>query len=274
MSSPLLDVHELTVAYPRGRRRAPVVALDRADLWVAPGETVALVGESGSGKSTLGNAVLGLVPATRGTIRFDAEDVTGASPRRRRALTRDIQAVFQDPYGSLNPRRTVGQTLAERLLGEKLTPAACDELVEAALRRVGLGPDARHRYPSQFSGGQRQRIAIARALILRPRLVVCDEPTSALDLSVQAQVLNVLVDLQRELGLSYLFITHDLAVVRHVAHRVAVLHRGRIVESGPAEQVCTRPADPYTQRLLAAAPVPAPAGRGQATPGAPPVVSK
>jgi peptide/nickel transport system ATP-binding protein len=167
--------------------------------------------------------------------------------------------VFQDPNGSLNPRRTIGQTLAERLLADKPSRADRAERIAGALRRVGLDADTAHRYPAQFSGGQLQRIAIARALMVRPRLIVCDEPTSALDLSVQAQVLNVLKRLQRELGLGYLFITHDLAVVRHVAHRVVVLHRGRIVESGPTEQVCDHPADAYTRRLLDAIPVPDPA---------------
>ncbi|HEX3650085.1 MAG TPA: ATP-binding cassette domain-containing protein, partial [Pseudonocardiaceae bacterium] len=245
--------------YPRGFRRPPLVAVDQVSLSVAAGETVALVGESGSGKSSLGNAVLGLVAPARGTIVFDDEDITRARPGRRRVLTRDIQCVFQDPTGSLNPRRTVGQTLGERLVRDRLSRAEQTERVAAALRRVNLDADAADRYPAQFSGGQLQRIAIARALMVRPRLIVCDEPTSALDLSVQAQVLNLLTRLRRELGLGYLFITHDLAVVRHVAHRVVVLYRGSVVESGPTEQVCDRPADPYTRRLLDAVPVPDPA---------------
>ena len=257
--NPLLELRDVRIEYPRGFHRPPLVAVDQVGLSVAAGETVALVGESGSGKSSIGNAVLGLVPPARGTIMFDGEDITRARPRRRRALTRDIQCVFQDPTGSLNPRRTIRQTLGERLLHDRLSRAEQAERVAIALRRVNLDADAADHYPGQFSGGQLQRIAIARALMVRPRLIVCDEPTSALDLSVQAQVLNLLTRLQRDLGLGYLFITHDLAVVRHVAHRVVVLYRGSVVESGPTEQVCDHPADPYTRRLLDAVPVPDPA---------------
>jgi ABC-type oligopeptide transport system ATPase subunit len=251
----LLKVSGLTVSYRRGRRR--FTALDDVTLEVGAGQTVALVGESGSGKSTLGNTVLGLVPAEAGTVFFDGEDITQASARKRRALARQIQAVFQDPYGSFNPVRTVGQALAEPLRAhneENIKPR-----VAAALERVGLTADAANRYPGQFSGGQRQRIAVARALMLSPRLIVCDEPLSALDLSVQAQVLNLLKDLQRELGISYLFITHDLAIVRHIADRVVVLYRGRVMEAGPASEVCDHPGHPYTRRLISAAPVPDPA---------------
>ena len=256
----LLEIRDLTVEYHRGHRKPPLTALRDACLTVAAGETVALVGESGSGKSTLGNAVLGLVPATTGAIAFDGEDITYAAPRRRRALTKQIQAVFQDPYGSLNPVRTIGSTLAEPLLAhDKLDRAAIAARVGAALDRVGLSADAADMYPGQFSGGQRQRIAIARALMPSPRLIICDEPLSALDLSVQAQVLNLLKGIQRDLGLSYLFITHDLSVIPHIAHRVVVLYRGRVVETGPAAQVCGRPAHPYAQALLSAAPVPDPA---------------
>jgi oligopeptide/dipeptide ABC transporter ATP-binding protein len=256
----LLEIRDLTVEYRRGRRKPPLTAVLDACLTVAAGETVALVGESGSGKSTLGNAVLGLVPATTGAITFDGEDITYATPRRRRALTKQIQAIFQDPYGSLNPVRTIGSTLAEPLLAhEKLDHAAIAVRVGAALDRVGLSADAAGMYPGQFSGGQRQRIAIARALMPSPRLIICDEPLSALDLSVQAQVLNLLKGIQHDLGLSYLFITHDLSVIPHIAHRVVVLYRGRVVETGPAAQVCGRPAHPYAQALLSAAPVPDPA---------------
>jgi oligopeptide/dipeptide ABC transporter ATP-binding protein len=255
----MLEIRDLTVLYRRGHRKPPLTALRDACLSVAPGETVALVGESGSGKSTLGNAVLGLVPATSGTITFDGEDITHAAPRRRRALTREIQAVFQDPHGSLNPVRTIGHTLAEPLLAhEQLGRAAIARRVSAALDRVGLSADAARKYPGQFSGGQRQRIAIARALMLSPRLIICDEPLSALDLSVQAQVLNLLKAIQRDLGVSYLFITHDLSVIPHIAHRVVVLYRGRMVETGPASQVCADPGHPYTQALISAAPVPDP----------------
>ncbi len=258
----LLDVRGLTVRYRRGRRKPPLTALQDVTLSIGPGETVALVGESGSGKSTLGNAVLGLVPPDSGTITFDGADITHASPRARRALTRDIQAVFQDPYGSLNPVRAIRQTLAEPLRAhERLDAAITATRVRAALERVGLSAAAARMYPGQFSGGQRQRIAIARALMLSPRLIICDEPLSALDLSVQAQVLNLLKALQRDLGVSYLFITHDLAVVPHVAHRVVVLHRGRVVETGPVSQVCDDPRHPYTRALISAAPVPDPAAQ-------------
>jgi oligopeptide/dipeptide ABC transporter ATP-binding protein len=256
----MLEIRDLTVQYRRGHRKPPLTALRDACLTVAPGESVALVGESGSGKSTLGNAVLGLVPVTSGTITFDGEDITQASTRRRRALTKEIQAVFQDPYGSLNPVRAIGRTLAEPLLAhQRLSRAEMAARVAAALERVGLSAEAAGMYPGQFSGGQRQRIAIARALMLSPRLIICDEPLSALDLSVQAQVLNLLKAIQRDLGVSYLFITHNLSVIPHIAHRVVVLYGGRVVETGPADQVCARPGHPYTQALISAAPTPDPA---------------
>ena len=257
-STPLLSLRNVTVNYGRGRRRLPDAVQD-VSLDLTAGETLALVGESGSGKSTVGNVVLGLVPVRAGTVTFAGEDITHATGRRRRELTRHIQPIFQDPYGSLNPVRTIRQTLVEPLLAhERLTAAEQRERVALALSRVGLEPDAADRYPAQFSGGQRQRIAIARALMVSPRLIVCDEPTSALDLSVQAQVLNLLRQLQRELRVSYLFITHGLAIVRHVADRVAVLRRGRIVETGPTEQVYENPREAYTRALIAAAPVPDP----------------
>ena len=255
--TPLLEVQGLRVDYGRGRRRT--TAVDGVDLDIASGETLALVGESGSGKTTIGNTVLGVVPVTAGAIRFDGEDIAHATPRRRRELTSEIQVVFQDPYGSLNSMRTIRQTLVEPLIAHRRPGGApARTQVEAALHSVGLDPDAADRYPGEFSGGQRQRIAVARALMLRPRLIVCDEPTSALDLSVQAQVLNLLKGLQRDLGLGYLFITHDLALIRHVAHRVAVLFRGRVVETGPVDRVSDAPEHPYTRSLLAAAPVPDP----------------
>lgn len=258
-AAPLLEIRGLTVTYRRGRGRPPLTALDGVDLTVAAGETVSVLGESGSGKTTLGNAVLGLVPATAGTIRFAGEDIASASARRRRQLTQDIQVVFQDPHGSLNPVRTIGQTLEEPLLAHRTTNRARRRAeVAAALERVGLDPDTAARYPSQLSGGQLQRVAIARALMLSPRLVVCDEAVSALDLSIQAQILNLLRRLQRELRLGYLFISHDLAVVRHVSDRVAVLYQGRLMETGRVSDVCDQPAHPYTQALLAAAPVPDP----------------
>jgi oligopeptide/dipeptide ABC transporter ATP-binding protein len=255
----LLDIRGLTVQYRRGRGRPPLTALHSVDLSLTAGETLGVVGESGSGKSTLGNAVLGLVAPTAGTIRFAGEDITHAGPRRRRALSKAIQVVFQDPHGSLNPVRTIGQTLEEPLLAHRaLSRPQRRAEVARALERVRLDPDAAARYPAQFSGGQLQRIAIARALILSPRLVICDEAVSALDLSIQAQILNLLHDLQQQLHLSYLFISHDLAVVRHICARIAVLYRGRLMETGIAHEVCEHPRHPYTQALLAAAPVPDP----------------
>ena len=247
----LLEVRDLTVNYHRPGKGDP--ALRGASLDIRPGETVALVGESGSGKSTLGRAVLGLTPASGGTIRFDGEDVTRATSRRRTGLSRDIQAVFQDPNGSLNPARTVGQTLAEPLLvHERPSRAEASARIEEVLDQVGLPASAARKYPRQFSGGQRQRIAIARALVMRPRLIVCDEPVSALDLSVQAQILNLFLRLQRETGVSYLFISHDLAVVRHLAARLVVLFRGDVVERGDTEQLYAAPTHEYTRRLLSA----------------------
>ncbi len=255
----LLEVEGLTVRYGRGRRRPPFTAVQDVGLTVESGQTVSVVGESGSGKTTLGNAILGLVPPAAGRIAFAGEDVTHAGARRRRALSAEIQAVFQDPYGSLNPVRRIGQTLEEPLLAhERPSRARLRERVGETLRLVGLDADAADRYPSQFSGGQLQRVAIARALMPSPRLIVCDEAVSALDMSIQAQVLNLLRELQDELGVSYLFITHDLAVVRHVSHRVVVMYRGRVMETGTAAEVCERPRHPYTRALLDAAPVPDP----------------
>jgi oligopeptide/dipeptide ABC transporter ATP-binding protein len=272
-SESLLSVRGLRVDYSQGWRRPPVTALQNVDLDVAPGETVGVVGESGSGKSTLGNAVLGTVPVTAGQIVFGAEDITRATRARRRALTRHIQVVFQDPFGSLNPMRTIGQTLEEALLVHRSELGRRERRmeVEAALGHVGLSAgDAAH-FPANFSGGQRQRIAIARALILRPRLIICDEAVSALDLSVQAKILNLLQALQQEFGLAYLFISHDMSVVRHVADQVLVLYQGRAMESGPAAELCDDPRHPYTLRLLGAAPVPDPVEqrlRRQDKPGA------
>ena len=256
----LLEVQHATVEYPTGRRLPPLRAIDDVSLRIGTAETLGLVGESGSGKSTLGRAILGLVPLAGGSIHFDGRDMTHASRATRRELSSSLQVVFQDPYGSLNPARTIGQTLAEtlRAAGGARSRAQVVDRMAAMLEEVGLPGDAARRYPAHFSGGQRQRIAIARALMASPRLVVCDEPVSALDISVQAQVLNVLTWLQREHGLGYLFISHDIAVVRHVANRIAVLYRGRIMEHGNAPAVLERPAHPYTATLLAAAPVPDP----------------
>lgn len=255
----LLGVERLAVRFKTGRGKPAVRAVDDVTLSVATDETVGVVGESGSGKTTLGRAILGLVPVAGGRVSFDGEDITEADQERRRALSGQMQVVFQDPYSSLNPTRTVGQTLAETLRVQRDLPAAeLDRAVVEMLERVGLPADAGRRYPGNFSGGQRQRIAIARALIVRPRLVICDEPVSALDLSVQAQVLNLLRELQREMRVSYLFIAHDLDVVRHLSDRIVVLYRGQVMEEGDAETVCDRPAHPYTRALLDAAPVPDP----------------
>jgi oligopeptide/dipeptide ABC transporter ATP-binding protein len=261
-AGPLLSVRGLRVVYHRGWRQQPVIGLDGVDIDIRPGETVGVVGESGSGKSTLGRTVAGLTRATTGTIMFGGEDITSVSATRRRQLTSDIQIVFQDPYSSLNPTKTVGATLLETLRAHDRGPRErLTERIGQLLEQVGLPPDAQRKYPRHFSGGQRQRIAIARALLPGPKLVVCDEPTSALDLSVQAQVLNLLGELQRHLGLSYLFISHDLAVVHHMCSRVVVLYRGRVMETGSADAVCINPGHPYTQALLAASPVADPALR-------------
>jgi oligopeptide/dipeptide ABC transporter ATP-binding protein len=255
----LLELDSLSVEYHVGRGRPPHRAVDGLSLSIAPKETLGLVGESGSGKSTTGRAILGLAPIAAGTVRYSGQDITRASNRERRRLSSALQVVFQDPYSSLNPARTIGQTLAETLRPHgSPTKAEAAERVAAMLDRVGLPREAASRYPAQFSGGQRQRIAIARALMVSPRLIVCDEPVTALDLSVQAQVLNLLREMQNALELSYLFISHDLAVVRHLSHRILVLYRGRTMEYGQAAEVYERPAHPYTEALLAAAPVPDP----------------
>jgi len=249
----LLEVDQVTVIYRHGRRTRDALGLRDVSLSVGHAETVGLVGESGSGKTTLGRAVLGQLQVTSGRIIYDGADITHANRRTRGALAREIQVVFQDPYSSLNPSRTVGQSVAESLITDSsLSKSEAARRVAETLERVGMPADAASRYPSQFSGGQRQRIAIARAIVCQPRLVICDEPVSGLDLSVQAQVLNLLLDLQCKSGLSLLFIGHDLAVVRHLSHRIAVMHAGEIVEEGPAERVYERPAHPYTQQLLAA----------------------
>lgn len=254
---PILEVGDLEVEYRNGRRRNR--AVDRVSLHIGAGETLGLVGESGSGKTTIGMTILGLVQPTGGNIRFDGREIAGVSRADRRALTADLQVVFQDPYSSLDPTKTIGYTLTEPLrVHRRADKASHQETVKAMLTRVGLTPDAAQRYPAHFSGGQRQRIAIARALIVSPRLVICDEPVSALDLSIQAEVMNLLAGLQRDLGLSLLFISHDLTVVRHISDRVVVLKGGQVVEQGDAETIYDCPQHPYTKTLLAAAPVPDP----------------
>jgi ABC-type glutathione transport system ATPase component len=256
----LLRVADLAVDYGTGRRRRRVV--EGVGFDIPAGRTVGLVGESGSGKTTIGRAILGMVPIAGGTVEFEGRDITRLRGAERRALGSRRQVVFQDPYSSLDPTKTIGYTLAEPCAtlpaGERMTREQIGARMGALLERVGLGPDAARRYPAQFSGGQRQRIAIARALMLSPRLIVCDEPVSALDLSVQAEVLNLLAEVQRDLGLGLLFISHDLTVVRHISHEIVVLRAGRIVEQGPAQRVYDEPRDDYTRALLAAAPVPDP----------------
>jgi len=257
--APLLRVDHVDVEFPvRGFRKPPFRALRDVSLDIAPGECLGLVGESGSGKTTLGRAILGLVPVSTGTIDFDGRRLSGMPARERRALSSDIQVVFQDPYTSLNPSMTVESILAEPLQVTGTSGRDARARVLELLDAVGLPADAAGRLPREFSGGQRQRVAIARALALDPRLIVCDEPVSALDLSTQTRVLDLLIEIQERTGVAYLFVSHDLAVVRHISHRVAVMYRGEIVETGPAERVTSAPEHPYTRRLLLAAPVPEP----------------
>ncbi|MDR6414304.1 ATP-binding cassette domain-containing protein [Pseudarthrobacter sulfonivorans] len=257
--SGLLRVENLVVDYPgKGFRARKFRALTDINISIGQGETLGLVGESGSGKTTLGRAVLGLAPVSGGKITFEGQDISHATRKQRRILSRDMQVVFQDPYTSLNPALEIGDILAEPLGVQGMEPAAAKKRVKELLDQVGLPSDALHRLPREFSGGQRQRVAIARALALSPKLIVCDEPVSALDLSTQARVLDLFLQIQKDTGVSYLFVSHDLDVVRHISHRVAVMYRGEIVEQGPAEVVTRTPEHPYTQRLLLASPVPDP----------------
>lgn len=259
MSTPLLELDEVCVDFRRpGARRKSFRAVDGVSLDIDAGETVGLVGESGSGKSTLGRAALGLVPIAAGSIRYQGREIAHLSRGERRALASDIQVVFQDPYSSLNPAMTVGDILAEPITAQGGGRRDALGRVRELLGEVGLPPDAADRYPRQFSGGQRQRIAIARALARSPRLIVCDEPVSALDLSTQSTVLDLFISIQRRTRVAYLFISHDLAVVRHISHRVAVMQAGRIVEAGDGAVITSTPHHPYTRRLLLASPVPDP----------------
>ncbi|HXH33575.1 MAG TPA: ATP-binding cassette domain-containing protein [Plantibacter sp.] len=259
MSESFVEIKDLVVEYPvKGFRKQPFRALKGVSLDIKAGETVGLVGESGSGKTTLGRALLGLAPVTGGSISYDGRNIASLTPKARRALGNEIQVVFQDPYTSLNPSMTIEQILMEPLTVRDVSVRDARARVRHLLDEVRLPSNAGERLPREFSGGQRQRVAIARALALEPRLIVCDEPVSALDLSTQARVLELFTEIQKRTGVAYLFVSHDLAVVRHLSSRVAVMYHGEIVEWGEAEQVTTMPEHPYTQRLFLAAPVPNP----------------
>jgi oligopeptide transport system ATP-binding protein len=263
--APLLEVTDLVKHFPikRGilidREVDQVKAVDGVSFRVGRGETLGLVGESGSGKSTACRAVLQLIKPTSGSVKFEGREIAGLGRRQMRPLRRQMQMIFQDPYASLNPRKRIGQIVGDPLKRQGV--ASGSELrrqVQELLERVGLSSEHFNRYPHEFSGGQRQRIGIARALSLKPKLVICDEPVSALDVSIQAQIVNLLDDLQDEFGLAYLFVAHDIGIVRHISDRIAVMNEGKIVEQGTADQVCETPKDEYTKKLLAAVPIPDP----------------
>ena len=264
-SSPLLEVTDLVKHFPIksgiviDREVGRVRAVDGVSLTIKAGETLGLVGESGCGKSTLCRAILQLTAPTSGSVKFAGEELVGRSRRQLRPMRRQMQMIFQDPYASLNPRKRIGQIIGEPMELHGLASGRdVGKRVQDLLDRVGLQPEHRDRFPHEFSGGQRQRIGIARALGLQPKLIIADEPVSALDVSVQAQIVNLLKDLQAELGLSYLFVAHDLGVVRHVSDRVAVMYLGRIVESGTATDLYQHPLHPYAVALLSAVPIPDP----------------
>jgi ABC-type oligopeptide transport system ATPase subunit len=251
-TEPVLSVDHLSVTY-HGRRGAGVTVIDDVSFEVSPGETLSLVGESGSGKTTIGRAILGLAPVTSGSVNFRGQVISNLRRSDRRKLAREIQVVFQDPYSSLNPSMTVEAILVEPLAAAGIADGR--SRVRELLDAVGLPADSGQRYPREFSGGQRQRIAIARALALRPSIIVCDEPTSSLDVTTQARVLTLLEDIQKATGVAYLFISHDLGVVNAVSDRIAVLYRGKIVEIGEARAIATNPQHQYTRRLLMATPI-------------------
>jgi oligopeptide transport system ATP-binding protein len=262
---PLLSVRNLHTSFPirsplLRRKTGEVQAVSGVSFDISPGETLGLVGESGSGKTTTARTIVGLEQATSGEVFYDGRDLTQLSAKEMRKIRRDIQMIFQDPYASLNPRRQVRELVAEpwEIHPGTAPSSSTDAAVGELLELVGLNPDHAGRYPHQFSGGQRQRIGIARALALHPKLIICDEPVSALDVSIQAQIVNLMQDLQDELGLTYLFIAHDLSVVRHISDRVAVMYLGKIVEIGDQADLYARPTHPYTHALLSAVPVPDP----------------
>ena len=267
---PLLRIENLQKYFPQysqtliKRKSAPVKAVDQISFTLGAGETVGLVGESGCGKSTAGRTILRLIEPTGGSIHINGEDITRAGSNRLRALRREAQMVFQDPIGSLNPRHPVGSIIAAPFRIQKVKPAGgVRSEVQRLMERVGLNPEHYNRYPHEFSGGQRQRIGIARAIALRPKLIVCDEPVSALDVSIQAQVVNLLEDLQSEYGIAYVFIAHDLSVVRHIADRVAVMYLGKMMELAERDVLYAAPMHPYTQALMSAVPVPDPRKEGR-----------
>ena len=270
MSDPVLQATDVVKHFPVQtgivfkKTVGQVRAVDGVSLELHSGETLGVVGESGCGKSTLSRVLMGLIPATSGSVRLQGEELVGMKPRRLREVRRNVQIIFQDPYSSLNPRMTVGKIVGEPFEVHPDVAPKGDRRrkVQELLELVGLSPEHVNRYPHQFSGGQRQRIGIARALALRPELIICDEPVSALDVSVQAQVVNLLESLQREFDLAYIFVAHDLSVVRHISDRVAVMYLGKIVEIGDEHDIYEKPTHPYTQALLSAVPVPDPGLRG------------
>jgi len=273
-AAPLLEVRDLRKHYLPQRRwfakaRPTIRAVDGVSFTLAHGETLALVGESGCGKTTTGKSVLRLIEPTAGSVKLEGEELVGLDAGRMREHRRHLQIIFQDPYASLNPRLPAGEIVAEPMRNfpsdATRSRAARNERAAWLFAKVGLRPEALGRYPHEFSGGQRQRLGIARALALQPKLIVCDEPVSALDVSVQAQVINLLTDLQREFGIAYLFVAHDLAVVRHISHRVAVMYLGHIVEVASRDTLFSAPRHPYTEILLSAVPVPDPRRRAKRT---------